>query len=101
MLYLLLVWFFLVFFLLIRRPTRSTRTDTLFPYTTLFRAQIKPSRRQFGSVRQNDARFGLVVTQIVPGVEGRGDVGEIESDTMRFAGRGRRLHHARELREQL
>src|SRR3546814_9028649 len=25
------------FFLLIRRPPRSTRTDTLFPYTTLFR----------------------------------------------------------------
>src|SRR3546814_15123906 len=28
-----------VFFLLIRRPPRSTRTDTLFPYTTLFRSQ--------------------------------------------------------------
>src|SRR3546814_2634456 len=27
-----------VFFLMIRRPTRSTRTDTLFPYTTLFRS---------------------------------------------------------------
>src|SRR3546814_1265183 len=26
------------FFLMIRRPPRSTRTDTLFPYTTLFRA---------------------------------------------------------------
>src|SRR3546814_18129262 len=25
------------FFLMIRRPPRSTRTDTLFPYTTLFR----------------------------------------------------------------
>src|SRR3546814_14396687 len=25
-----------VFFLMIRRPPRSTRTDTLFPYTTLF-----------------------------------------------------------------
>src|SRR3546814_6273423 len=27
------------FFLMIRRPPRSTRTDTLFPYTTLFRSQ--------------------------------------------------------------
>src|SRR3546814_13179316 len=27
-----------VFFLMIRRPPRSTRTDTLFPYTTLFRS---------------------------------------------------------------
>src|SRR3546814_13292355 len=28
-----------VFFLMILRPPRSTRTDTLFPYTTLFRSQ--------------------------------------------------------------
>src|SRR3546814_18267604 len=28
-----------VFFLMIRRPPRSTRTDTLFPYTTLFRSE--------------------------------------------------------------
>src|SRR3546814_12488654 len=27
-----------IFFLRIRRPPRSTRTDTLFPYTTLFRS---------------------------------------------------------------
>src|SRR3546814_19027604 len=26
------------FFLMLRRPPRSTRTDTLFPYTTLFRS---------------------------------------------------------------
>src|SRR3546814_19425346 len=38
---LLLVQF--VFFLMIRRPPRSTRTDTLFPYTTLFRSKAMPS----------------------------------------------------------
>src|SRR3546814_5720001 len=27
-----------IYFLMIRRPPRSTRTDTLFPYTTLFRS---------------------------------------------------------------
>src|SRR3546814_3298992 len=27
---------------MIRRPPRSTRTDTLFPYTTLFRSWLKP-----------------------------------------------------------
>src|SRR3546814_1935959 len=27
-----------VFFVMLRRPPRSTRTDTLFPYTTLFRS---------------------------------------------------------------
>src|SRR3546814_14962608 len=30
------------FFLMIRRPPRSTRTDTLFPYTTLFRSGAQP-----------------------------------------------------------
>src|SRR3546814_4733068 len=30
--------FIFFFFLMIRRPPRSTRTDTLFPYTTLFRS---------------------------------------------------------------
>src|SRR3546814_10885578 len=35
-----------LFFLMIRRPPRSTRTDTLFPYTTLFRSNwvCSPSR---------------------------------------------------------
>src|SRR3546814_4827107 len=32
----------LYFFLMIRRPPRSTRTDTLFPYTTLFRSVAEP-----------------------------------------------------------
>src|SRR3546814_2908261 len=27
---------------MIRRPPRSTRTDTLFPYTTLFRSRVRP-----------------------------------------------------------
>src|SRR3546814_2928537 len=31
------------FFLMIRRPPRSTRTDTLFPYTTLFRSDYNGS----------------------------------------------------------
>src|SRR3546814_16094713 len=34
----LMLSFCLVFFLMILRPPRSTRTDTLFPYTTLFRS---------------------------------------------------------------
>src|SRR3546814_212876 len=35
---------------MIRRPPRSTRTDTLFPYTTLFRSRLRPHlrRRAFG-----------------------------------------------------
>src|SRR3546814_12282647 len=34
-----MVWGVVVFFVLRRRPPRSTRTDTLFPYTTLFRSR--------------------------------------------------------------
>src|SRR3546814_5970459 len=33
-----------MFFLMIRRPPRSTRTDTLFPYTTLFRSDRRRGR---------------------------------------------------------
>src|SRR3546814_2874794 len=32
------------FFLMIRRPPRSTRTYTLFPYTTLFRSGVNPRK---------------------------------------------------------
>src|SRR3546814_246771 len=34
------MFFSCVFFLMIRRPPRSTRTDTLLPYTTLFRSDV-------------------------------------------------------------
>src|SRR3546814_17192027 len=34
------------FFLMIRRPPRSTRTDTLFPYTTLFRSRVILGEKQ-------------------------------------------------------
>src|SRR3546814_14043523 len=37
-------------FLMIRRPPRSTRTDTLFPYTTLFRSDAYSYIHQVSSV---------------------------------------------------
>src|SRR3546814_19398837 len=68
-----------MFFLMIRRPPRSTRTDTLFPYTTLFRSagvRGASDRRRPGGGRWRRVRQ--------PGVAARG--------------RGRRLrdeeHHA-------
>src|SRR3546814_15489248 len=45
---------FAFFFLMIRRPPRSTLTDTLFPYTTLFRS------RQLVAVIERDV-VGLAV----------------------------------------
>src|SRR3546814_10870924 len=41
---------------MIRRPPRSTRNDTLFPYTTLFRSQRKERRGNIPKVRRR--RFG-------------------------------------------
>src|SRR3546814_1515537 len=41
---------------MIRRPPRSTRTDTLFPYTTLFRSAAFPSLLR--SRRQGRSPFG-------------------------------------------
>src|SRR3546814_11317329 len=38
--YVVSVFIYVFFFLMIRRPPRSTRTDPLFPYTTLFRSLI-------------------------------------------------------------
>src|SRR3546814_12701047 len=43
---------------MIRRPPRSTRTDTLFPYTTLFRSALDDLAGQpFGDGRLADARI--------------------------------------------
>src|SRR3546814_13983576 len=39
-------YFSYFFFLMIRRPPRSTRTDTLFPYTTLFRSIIDFAKKR-------------------------------------------------------
>src|SRR3546814_11336431 len=46
----------IVFFLMIRRPPRSTRTDTLFPYTTLFRSS---ALLQGGAIDGGDASAPL------------------------------------------
>src|SRR3546814_13363845 len=48
-----------VFFLIIRRPPRSTRTDTLFPYTTLFRSIQSFSSEDEVIERANASPFGL------------------------------------------
>src|SRR3546814_12844956 len=50
----------LFFFLMIRRPPRSTRTDTLFPYTTLFRSVEAFCSR--GMLRAGNVRGDTVCT---------------------------------------
>src|SRR3546814_7338542 len=41
-----------MFFLMIRRPPRATRTDTLFPYTTLFRSRRKTNTGSVGATNK-------------------------------------------------
>src|SRR3546814_7123906 len=45
---------------MIRRPPRSTRTDTLFPYTTLFRSAHPACRRRAGDPCHSDRRWSYV-----------------------------------------
>src|SRR3546814_2439950 len=52
------VLYSMFFFLMIRRPPRSTRTDTLFPYTTLFRSDHRRGRIGGRHHVQQDGRFG-------------------------------------------
>src|SRR3546814_9047438 len=54
----------MVFFLMIRRPPRATRTDTLFPYTTLFR-----SRRRAGAAEREQLVGEQVFEALVAGGE--------------------------------
>src|SRR3546814_14220042 len=56
---------FCFFFLMIRRPPRSTRTDTLFPYTTLFRSFLTDiGCDRFSHIRRN--RQTIVALALAP-----------------------------------
>src|SRR3546814_10532387 len=46
---------------MLRRPPRSTRTDTLFPYTTLFRSQVYPVTSLMLQTLQGGYAFMLVI----------------------------------------
>src|SRR3546814_14194114 len=72
LLFLFLFCFLVFFFLMIRRPPRSTRTDTLFPYTTLFRScPGRNLRRSSVAVRRHrSARYGALASNC-PGCRGR------------------------------
>src|SRR3546814_4313960 len=44
---------------MIRRPPRSTRTDTLFPYTTLFRSEVRRSQQSVPPIHSAEELGGL------------------------------------------
>src|SRR3546814_7604753 len=75
---------------MIRRPPRSTRTDTLFPYTTLFRsgrAQVRsygchPSWKARGRRRSCKSGWSAVAIDLVAQCPGfrRGGLGVVRSE---------------------
>src|SRR3546814_3930326 len=62
--------FFFIFFLRIRPPPRSNRTDTLFPYTTLFRSHYAAWVEGGGAGRCR-LRFSITETGYTRGVKKR------------------------------
>src|SRR3546814_12968157 len=77
------------FFLMIRRPPRSTRTDTLFPYTTLFRSLVgQPGFDHHAAAIPKGslyrARFGVMRAAVLVDVRDE-EVGFLHSRPPEFA----------------
>src|SRR3546814_3829383 len=65
---------------MIRRPPRSTRTDTLFPYTTLFRSVITPWEKQIvGAVEKAILGSDLGLTPNTAGTRSEEHTSELQS----------------------
>src|SRR3546814_5517228 len=64
-----------MFFFMLRQPPRSTRTDTLVPYTTRCRSQVKKLVKQIGQELMQDPEQGphILETLKMQGVEQFGD----------------------------
>src|SRR3546814_19254161 len=59
------------FFLMIRRPPRSTRTDTLFPYTTLFRSVLGDAGAEDEEALRPRLGDGEVADDLAGGIQHR------------------------------
>src|SRR3546814_11697710 len=67
-----------IFFLMIRRPPRSTRTDTLFPYTTLFRSEeghdgVEPAAEMVGAKIAHNKIPERIFHAVEPRAHGEGE----------------------------
>src|SRR3546814_480742 len=70
------------FFLMTRRPPRSTRTDTLFPYATLFRAGPRVSKVHRQAERAHDAGRHIVFVGHAGHPEVVGTLGQLPEGAM-------------------
>src|SRR3546814_14846437 len=62
---------------MIRRPPRSTRTDTLFPYTTLFRSTPQPMLQVVATEHEiTKHRFAQFIAHAVAGIR----IGQVHAD---------------------
>src|SRR3546814_1937122 len=84
----LLILFYLFFFLMIRRPPRSTRTDTLFPVTTLFRSADVDRNiiGERGGARDADAIIADAIVRFLVGA----DVDSQDATPLRLGDAGQR-----------
>src|SRR3546814_11971910 len=75
---------------MIRRPPRSTRTDTLFPYTTLFRSSRDRDARDHGGPARGDGRPGRRAAALFEGrplaisADARYGIGAVEAPSLNF-----------------
>src|SRR3546814_9297033 len=93
---LLCVFYVFVFFLMIRRPPRSTRTDTLFPYTTLFRSAPADSSSKLPIFVQVD-RMHCRIPESVIHIECLDLVSGEYLDLLHYSLAGRSEEHTSEL----
>src|SRR3546814_938478 len=95
---------------MIRRPPRSTRTDTLFPYTTLFRSSASPRAAPASTTRtrtcsRETLRRAEPAQRIPPNVQTSCGIGHVACGGNDFGGsalllrkhRGRSEEHTSEL----
>src|SRR3546814_15279491 len=73
---------------MLRRPPRSTRTDTLFPYTTLFRSNRPVAGATLGALRGGRLAEHLLPLRRRP----------VPRDALAAAARDRELHPLRQAR---
>src|SRR3546814_8987608 len=89
-----------------RRPPRSTRTDTLFPYTTLFRSVLgqEQVRHRLADDGRASDHHGVEAREVGPGARSEEHTSELQS-LMRisyavFCLKKKKLKHQREERQQ-